>query len=259
MAFLSFEYFSDALSIQTTAHVLLPEPAALKRKAGQPVPTLYLLHGLSDDHTGWMRMTSLERYAHHYYLAVVMPAVNRSFYADMAHGAKYFTFVSRELPDVMERYFPLDRRRQGRFAAGLSMGGYGAMRLGLSLPERYAAVGSFSGPLELPEAYRVLAGKPDFLKELDNAFGGEAALRAGEGNLRNLAERIAPEVAPKIYLSCGTEDDLLAPNEHFVKHFGEKLDIHYRTVPGSHNWDVWDGEIKELLSWLPLEKLDGVW
>jgi pimeloyl-ACP methyl ester carboxylesterase len=122
-----FHFYSPTLGVHTAAYVLLPEYEPMRALKGEPLPTLYLLHGLSDDHTGWMRQTAIARYASRYAVAVVMPAVNRSFYTDMAHGPRYWSFVSEELPDVMETYFPLSKTREGRFAAGLSMGGYGAL------------------------------------------------------------------------------------------------------------------------------------
>ena len=106
---------------------------------------LYLLHGLSDDHTAWLRYTSIERYATARGLAVVMPAVHRSFYADEAHGHAYWHFVSEELPAIVAAFFRLSERREDTFVAGLSMGGYGALKLGLHHPERFAAVASLSG------------------------------------------------------------------------------------------------------------------
>ena len=125
MACTEFHYYSRVLDIDVTASVILPEVKTMLEQGGKPLPTLYLLHGLSDDHTHWIRQTRLEFYARKYRLAIVMPCVNRSFYTDMKHGAKYFTFVSEELPQVMELYFPLSHEREDRFAAGLSMGGSG--------------------------------------------------------------------------------------------------------------------------------------
>src|SRR4051812_41777322 len=103
MAFIDCHFYSDSLGVSASMHVILPQVATsqigLASKAyGGKHPTLYLLHGLSDDHTIWMRRTSIERYASQLGIAVVMPAVNRSFYADMASGPKYWEFVSEELP-----------------------------------------------------------------------------------------------------------------------------------------------------------------
>ena len=134
MAFTEFHYYSETLEIDVSVNVILPETRIMAQQEGKPLPTLYLLHGLSDDHTHWVRQTRLEFYARKYRLAIIMPCVNRSFYTDMKRGAKYFTFVSEELPRVMEMYFPLSSRREDRFAAGLSMGGYGATKFGLRLP-----------------------------------------------------------------------------------------------------------------------------
>ena len=112
MAFTEFHYYSETLEIDVSVNVILPETRIMAQQEGKPLPTLYLLHGLSDDHTHWVRQTRLEFYARKYRLAIIMPCVNRSFYTDMKRGAKYFTFVSEELPRVMEMYFPLSSRRE---------------------------------------------------------------------------------------------------------------------------------------------------
>lgn len=258
-----FHFFSNVLGIQTQAYVLLPDPNVMPQQGGVPLPVLYLLHGLSDDHTMWMRQTRVEQYARKYRMAIVMPAANLSFYTDMVHGAQYFTFVSQELPQVMEAYFPLSKDREGRFAAGLSMGGYGALKLGLRCPERYGAVASLSGPLELEKSYDSETRQSDgFLRNLDNIFGGADALKAGEDNLALLAERMeaTPEKAPRMYVACGERDFLFGANEHFIQRFGKSLRIEYHTEPASsHTWDCWDQELQRVLRWLNPPKAENVW
>ena len=259
MIWTDFHFRSEALGIETAAYVLLPEKEQMKQMEGKPLPTLYLLHGLSDDHTGWLRHTRIADYARRYQLAVVMPAVNRSFYTDMAYGAKYWTFVSRELPDVMETYFPLSTVREGRFAAGLSMGGYGAMKLGLAEPRRYAAAASLSGAMMMQEGYGHRQ-EPEWTRELDAIFGSEKALRAGDNNLLHLADALMPEEAPKLYIACGTADFLYESNQAFMAAYGEKFGIRYETEEGAaHTWDFWDRQIKKVLAWLPLEQMENVW
>jgi len=261
MVFTDFHFYSEVLGIQTAAYMLLPEPKVMNQSAA-PLPTLYLLHGLSDDHTMWMRQTRLEQYARLYRVAVVMPAANRSFYMDMAHGAKYDTFLSSELPNVMERYFPLCRKREGRFAAGLSMGGYGSLKLGLTRSNRYAAVASISGCLEMEKGYDTFRMQnPDMVRELDDIYGGEAELKRGSGALFARAAHLAkaPERAPRMYIACGTEDFLFEANERFVAQFGKALPIEYHAEPGAHTWDFWDRHIERILAWLPLERAEGVW
>jgi putative tributyrin esterase len=259
MVWSDFHFYSPTLQMQTQAYVLLPEYDTLHKLGGGPLPTLYLLHGLSDDHTGWMRDTRIEKYANKYALAVVMPAANRSFYTDMAQGAKYWTYISEELPRVMESYFPLSTTREGRFAAGLSMGGYGAMKLGLLRPENYAAIAAFSAPLMLQEVYQFPAAGID-RQELDNLFGGEAALRTGENNLCLAAARLSPAAAPRMYVSCGTKDFLFEANQAFAALFAVKFGIRYETVEGAaHTSAFWDREIEKALAWMPLQKVENVW
>lgn len=254
MFFSDFHFRSEVLGIQTAAYVLLPDEKTLLRSK-TPVPVLYLLHGLSDDHTMWLRQTRVESYAAQRRLAIVMPAANRSFYMNMAHGAKYDSFVAEELPRVIERYFPVGRKRSQRFAAGLSMGGYGAIKLGLSRPSRYAAVASLSGALSVENVYE--GDEPaEFLREMDAVYGSKEQLLTGPGNLSLLAERISctPARAPKIYMACGTEDFLFEQNERFVRRFGQALNIEYHTEPGAHTWEFWDRNIERVISWLPLEE-----
>ena len=253
-------FYSRGLDIQTQAYVLLPEQEQMEKEKHRPIPTLYLLHGLSDDHTMWLRNSRIAQYARKYYLAVVMPAANRSFYTDMVHGAKYWSFVSEELPSVMESCFPLSREREGRFAAGLSMGGYGAMKLGLALPEKYAAIAALSAPLMLEQVFQMPYRDPSQMKEYEDIFGDASQMCARGGNLSKLADAIAPETAPHIYMSCGTNDFLFEANETFAAKYGAKLSIRYVVEPNAdHNWDFWDASIRDVLAWLPLTRLEGVW
>src|SRR4051812_22076552 len=154
MALLRWDFFSDALSLSTSMTVILPQPTStqigMTGDAGDEAPAvLYLLHGLSDDDTIWLRRTSIERYAAPLGLAVVMPQVHRSFYTDEAYGGRYWTFVSEELPELVARFFRVSERREDTFVAGLSMGGYGALKLALRQPERFAAAASLSGALDV--------------------------------------------------------------------------------------------------------------
>ena len=139
MALIHCDFFSEVLHLSTSVVVILPQPAPSQNGTtgcggSHKHPTLYLLHGLSDDHTIWQRRTSIERYVSLLDLAVVMPAVHRSFYTDMAHGYRYWTFISEELPALARSFFPLSDAREDNFVAGLSMGGYGAFKLGLTHP-----------------------------------------------------------------------------------------------------------------------------
>ena len=260
MAFCDFHFFSDTLGLTCSAQVLVPQAATQQIGMAGGVrrgkyPTLYLLHGLSDDHTTWMRRTAIERYAAAKNIAVVMPAVGRSFYQDMAGGLKYWTFVSEELPALCEHFFPLSTAREDRFVAGLSMGGYGALRLGLARPDRYAAAASLSGALDLARRLRE-AGKASSLvskAEYVAIFG--ARLKAGDADLWPLAAKLSRSKAPrpKLFLSCGTEDALLPESRAFRDHLASThLEATYEESPGTHEWGYWDAQIQRVLDWLPV-------
>lgn len=264
MAFFDFHFFSEALGLNCSAHVLVPQQTT--RQIGmtggerrEKYPTLYLLHGLSDDHTIWMRRTSIERYAAERNLAVVMPAVARSFYQDMASGPKYWTFVSEELPALCEQFFPLAAERTQRFAAGLSMGGYGALRLGLARPERYAAVACFSGALDIARRLRE-AGREGALvgkEEYTGIFGSELRGEGTDADLYFLAQKLVASGGPRpaLFLACGTEDRLLSEQRDFQQHLAQLgLVATCEEGPGDHEWGYWDAQIRRALAWLPLSK-----
>ena len=129
MALLHVNYFSEVLGLSTSMDVILPQPAKGQIGMGSvavngKLPVLYLLHGLSDDHTIWQRRTSIERYVADLPLAVVMPTVHRGFYTDAKQGYDYWTHISEEIPRIVKSFFPISDRREDTFAAGLSMGGY---------------------------------------------------------------------------------------------------------------------------------------
>src|ERR1700709_722602 len=103
MAVLRVDFFSDTLGVSTSMTVVLPQQTQTQvGLAGQlpdgPPPVLYLLHGMSDDCTTWLRRPSIERYVAPLGLAVVMPQVQRSYYHDEVYGGRYWTFLSEELP-----------------------------------------------------------------------------------------------------------------------------------------------------------------
>ena len=260
MACIRMSLRSRVLDVDTVVNVVIPYDHF--DREGRPKPftrTLYLLHGLRQNADAWQRMSSAERFANYYGYALIMPDAQRSFYTDMKHGAKYFTFVSEELPKVMELYFPLSHEREERFAAGLSMGGYGAMKLGLLCPEKYAAVASLSGAVEMEaDFFRHSVQKDDaFLRELTDIFGPFEEFRQSDNCLTRVAERLDPAKAPRMYMACGTADFLFDSNEDFVRRFGEKFSIRYDTEEGAaHTWDFWDRQIEKVLAWLNVPKAE---
>jgi putative tributyrin esterase len=255
MAFIDCHFFSDSLGVSASMYVILPQAARNQigmeaADRGGKHPTLYLLHGLSDDHTIWMRRTSIERYASAMGLAVVMPAVNRSFYTDMPNGHRYWEFVSEELPALAQSFFPLSDRREDNFVAGLSMGGYGAMKLGLICHERFAAAASLSGVTDVRWAVENVSGN-----EFRWLLGEPSSITGTKADLFHLAKELkeSGKEQPKLYQCCGTEDFLYDVNVRFRDHVRELgLELTYEEEPGVHSWGYWDEKIQAVLNWLPL-------
>ncbi len=263
MALLDCQFFSESLGLNTAMTVILPQATTSQiglegKGGGGPYPTLWLLHGLSDDHTIWLRRTAIERYVAPMGLAVVMPNVHRSFYADMVHGGKYFTFLTEELPRIARSFFPLSDKREDNFVAGLSMGGYGAFRTALTFPERYAAGASLSGAVN-----RAIDGDEptDRNDALRLAFGNVDNLRGTPNDLLHLASQLVERGAdrPALYQCCGTADFLYDQNQSFLNHMKTiGLDVLYEEHEGvEHTWDYWDRQIHRVLKWLPMDAEPG--
>ncbi|MBQ2819494.1 MAG: esterase family protein [Clostridia bacterium] len=248
--FLEMNFYSNQLKKQTQVYILLPD---INGKAATPCKTLWLFHGLEDNHTSWMRYTSIERYAAAHNLAVIMPNVDRGWYTDTAYGTNYFSFVTKELPELCFKTFSqLSRKREDNIAAGLSMGGYGAVKTAFSFPEQYGSCISLSGALDI-----TTKDADCDLSEWKSIFGldikSATELKGSKHDLCALSSKVKSEKMPlpKLYLWCGTEDDLLSANLLFDQHLTE-LGISHRfeTSEGNHSWKWWDRSIQKALDWI---------
>ncbi|MBA8796163.1 S-formylglutathione hydrolase FrmB, partial [Friedmanniella endophytica] len=249
------DFFSDALGLSTSMTVILPQRTETQigmtgAASEAPPPVLYLLHGLSDDDTIWLRRTSIERYASPLGLAVVMPQVHRSFYTDQAYGGKYWTFLSEELPRLVSEFFRVSEAREDTFVAGLSMGGYGAFKWALSAPDRFAAAASLSGAVNIT-GLRTSRLRDEDPRMFERIFGD--APIPDSADLFHLVREADPAALPALYLSCGTEDVLLEDNRKLVAACADAgVELTSAFPPGEHEWGVWDSEIRTVLDWLPL-------
>ena len=248
MAFIEMKFYSEALRQGVSVNVILPEKTktmiGMDGTAAEQYKTLWLLHGLSDDHSIWARRTSIERYAAERGIAVVMPAVGRSWYTDTAYGEKYFTYITEELPRVCRNYFKgMSEAAEDNIIGGLSMGGYGAVKAALTYPERYGACISLSGALNIADFSR-----PRDREEWRGIFGfgleSAAELKGTKHDVFALAE--TAEQFPKMYIWCGTEDSLISHNRDFHALLQAKGVAHeYVESEGNHSWKWWDEHVTD--------------
>lgn len=242
MSLLQVHWRSNLLAQKVTMNVLLPD------QGEPPFAVFYLLHGLSDDYSIWLRRTSIERYVEGLPLIVVMPDGHRSFYTDMHDGPPYGQHMAEEIPAFVERNFPARRDRAGRCIGGLSMGGYGALRLALAYPHRYASVTSHSGALMAGRREKPREGGPLSLQEARRIFGERP--RGTHHDLVHLAERAkeANTPLPAIRIDCGRDDFLLDDNREFHAEL-DRLGVphEYEEFPGAHNWAYWDLHVIEAI------------
>ncbi len=262
MAFMECHFHSDVLGMACTMNVILPQASGSQIGMDSAArdgafPCLYLLHGLSDDHSIWMRRTSIERYVSHLGLAVVMPGVHRSFYANMVKGYRYWDFVTEELPGVVQSMFRVSDRREDRFVAGLSMGGYGAFKMARGRRDLFSAGCSLSGALDI--AYRQKQeDNGGFGEERRFVFGDPEDVPGSENDLRMLAEKAVADKgeAQFLYQWCGTEDFLYEDNRRFAEHCLKiGLDVLVEEGPGDHQWKYWDRQIVRFLDLLQEREL----
>ena len=256
MAFFQMNYHSDALGMAVAVNVVIPESAktliGMKADGKSTYKTLYLLHGLSDDYSIWMRRTSIERYAAEYGIALVMPSVGRSWYTDTAYGANYLTFITKELPEVCRGFFRgMSEKREDNMIAGLSMGGYGAVKAALLNPDKYAYCASLSGALDIADfATRI---KPEEMKG-NFGFDIESAdeLIASKHDVFELARKNREKNIefPKLYMWCGTDDYLLDHSRRFEAQLSQMGVEHlYEESSGNHGWKWWDAQIQNALKY----------
>ncbi|MBO0443343.1 alpha/beta hydrolase [Vagococcus fluvialis] len=230
----------------------------------QTFKTLYLLHGGFGNHLDYITGTRIARWAEDNNLAVIMPAGENRFYVDKPEQGEYYgAFVAEELVDVTRRMFPLSRKREDTFIAGLSMGGYGALVNGLKYHERFSWIGTFSPALlnEIillgePENNIIELWKPGFY---EHALGSLDTLLNSDKDYYYLMSQLIKheEKIPNIFMAIGTEDFLLEPTRKYYQFLIEnEIPVTYKEEPGSHNWEYWDKILADFLECLPLEELE---
>lgn len=252
MALFRIEHRPDSVGVMLPLYMIMPDPGKMEKLPLQDRKVLYLLHGLSDDGSAWSRYTNVEILAQKYNLIVVMPSVNRSFYIDQRNGQKYFTYVTEELPKYLKDVFGIDPKPEDTLVAGLSMGGYGALKCGLKQPERFHAAASFSGVTALNYMKDIAADHPRYT-EMEMLVGPpKDMIGSAHDPLVWLEKAVESEkTLPQLYISCGRQDLPLYDMGLIFRDACATLNVPltYHEEDGVHEWGLWGREVKK---WLEL-------
>jgi S-formylglutathione hydrolase FrmB len=236
-------YWSQALGREQAYVCLLPEEAAGSPTEGRRYPLLVLLHGLGGGPADWVTNTRLARYLAAYDLIAACPDGASGWYTNAFDGsARYEDDLIQEFLPHLQATLPLQPPGKAWGIGGLSMGGYGAVKLALKHPKLFSVAVSHSGAFALPmvKAAHPVFGDPKAdlrLRKAENVFA-----------LAELALCRFPTERPRLWLDCGTEDELLGSSRRFKDHLAFIGYPHtYREMPGYHTWPYWDRAFRTAL------------
>ena len=238
-------FHSAALDRDMKYRVLLP--CSYHLGSGR-FAVLYLLHGLYGDYLNWDTRTRLERYTGNYEMLVVTPDAGDSWYTNSATDPKdkFEDYIAKDLVAEVDGKFRTLRSRHTRAIAGLSMGGYGALKIALRYHDDFAFAGSLSGALNAPQ--NLGDKRPEFRDQLVKVFGPPGSTVRADNNVSSLLQTAGPRNLPYVYLACGSADDFLAANRDFAAQLSFRgVPYEYHETSGGHAWDYWDRAVQDLL------------
>lgn len=245
MATISFEYKAKTIEQQARIKIYIPDNI-VNGEDIEKTPVIYLLHGKNDNEEAWLSKTNASRYADKYGFILIMPYAGNSFYTNMAYGYDYWNYISEELTEVMHKIYRITKDNGKTFVCGYSMGGYGALKLGLIFPKRYKAIAALSGSLRSIEVNKEKIQK-ECRKDLLLAFGDCGEMVKQESDIYYLTEKLLNEgkKPPKIYQYCGTRDGLYDFNCQYRDYALENgMDLTFREDSGNHSFYYWDKELE---------------
>lgn len=258
MAYLTLSMYSNVLAMDTDVSILLPEArrAAENFKKTEDYPVLYCLHGHGDDHTAWIRKSNIELLTRKLKAVVVMPTVQRGYYVDSPVGLKYYTYLVEELPEKLHKWFHISLERKDNFIMGNSMGGYGALRIALANPGKYAGVAALSPAL--PQT--LYDYEEEFSRVMALSVGNREDYEKSDNNILNLIDRLeqSGEKMPQIYVCCGNEDPISLEGFRLLKDYVGKKSVknvfRFYEGEGRHDWDFWNPQIRKAVEMFAFEE-----
>ncbi len=229
-------------------------------------PVVYLLHGYTDDNTGWLQFGEINRYADKAIadgtippMIIVMPNADSSWYINSYDGKEnYEDFFVDELIPAVEKKFRIKGTRAYRAVAGLSMGGYGSLILAMKHPELFVASAPLSAAVFDDDA---LVGMND--KSYDQMLGqlygrglkGKSRLNTAWYNnsiLKMAAEKPVDELnRVRYWIDFGDDDFLSKGNcELHILLSERKIPHEFRVRDGAHTCTYWRTGIVDALAFI---------
>jgi putative tributyrin esterase len=232
MALHQIQHWSQAIGMQASLWVVVPQRPG-------PLPVIYQLHGHSDDHSIWLRRTTIEMHAERIGAIVAMPFGERSFYHDDRERHRLWERHILDTVAYVDQTFRTIPDRRGRAIGGLSMGGYGALKLACAHPHLFGSVVSHSGAVDVAGLLRERPAGDGLGNAMRRAFGERLPAAA---DLFRLIRRADP--LPALAIDCGSEDRLLDGNRRLHAHLERHGIAHaYAEFPGAHTWDYWQARL----------------
>lgn len=244
---------SNLLQREISYKVILPENYDFSE---EKFPVIYLLHGLFGNADNWLELTDLKKYLRQKGFVTVLPEGYNNWYSDSAtiECDKFESSFINELIPFVEAKFKVSDRREKRSIAGLSMGGFGALKFALKRPDLFVFAGSMSGALDAPRIYEAnkYSEWNDLRQSVWEVFGSKNDSSRIENDLFELVERMTEKQIisiPRLHIDCGTDDIFLAINRDFSRILSDKkIPYEYFEMSGGHDWAYWNRQIKKILT-----------
>ena len=260
MAVVTGSFLAKSIFKVTQYGIVLPNDGPGGRMGNNPhyerdTKLVILLHGLTANCNDWIHSGHLQELSWQYNVVFVTASGDNSFYLNGGFG-NYDEFIGVELLDYIRKTYHVPMERENTIIAGQSMGGYGALHVGLSHPENFSAIFGLSNAILINNVHGMQPGQRDNLGDYtfySRVFGDLSTLKESDNNLEVLLakHKAAGTELPKMYLTVGTEDFLLQENRDFKKFLDQENIPHtYVEKPGGHTWDFWNPAIKDAIEWL---------
>jgi putative tributyrin esterase len=210
-------------------------------------PVIYLLHGNGGNFQDWSNYSDVAQFAERR-LILVMPEGHSSHYVNAAEVPedRYEDFIVDDLIPDVERRFPANSARSSRAVIGVSMGGYGAVKMALSHPGLFVFAGGLSSAVDVPSRPFSIRRAQQYRRH-SLIFGPWSSEARRSRDPFVLARSIDPTKVPFMFLTCGDVEGLLATNRQFAALLAQRrFAYEFHTGPGTHDWNQWNQRLPQV-------------